>query len=133
MGLRYYYTDGRDADTGPALTTTHHSNPREYPPVRWIDEDGDVAFKCEGRTHVILIDPDDDTFFNLALPCFWSIESEQERAKVAQVAQFATAQTKVAKVYPTKDNTIAAVEMFCSPSYWCCMSTTTPAKAQACS
>jgi len=80
-----------------------------------IDGDGDVLFKYEGKTYAIIIDPDDDIFFNLAIPGFWSIESEEERAQVAQAALFATSRTKVAKVYPTKDNTVASVQMFCSP------------------
>ncbi len=109
------HPDGRTTMTKQERAEMYRSYLAEEGYVPKIDSDGDVAFKCEGRTYVILIDPDDDTFFNIALPCFWSIESEEERAKVAHAAQYATAHTKVAKIYPTKDNTIAAVEMFCSP------------------
>jgi len=80
-----------------------------------IDGDGDVAFKHEGGNYVIIIDDDDDEFFRLVYPGFWEIENEPERAKVAQAALHATAQTKVAKVFPVRDNTWASIEMFCSP------------------
>ena len=33
----------------------------------WIDEDGDVVFRCEGRTYCIIIDEDEPTFFRLIL------------------------------------------------------------------
>lgn len=80
-----------------------------------IDEDGDVAFKYEGGSYVIIVDDKDDVFFRLIYPGFWSIESEEERTKVTQAALHATAQTKVAKVFMVRDNTWASIEMFCSP------------------
>ncbi len=80
-----------------------------------IDEDGDVVFKFEGGNYVILIDEDDEDYFVLLYPSFWSIESEEERAKVILAALQATTKTKVAKVLPGDDNTTAAIEMFCSP------------------
>lgn len=108
-------TTGRTPMTKPERAEMYKNYLAEEGFVPKIDDDGDVAFKCEGRTYAILIDKDDDTFFHLALPCFWSIENEAERAQVEQAALFATSRTKVAKVYPTKDNTVAAVELFCSP------------------
>ena len=80
-----------------------------------VDEDGDIVFKCEGKTYVILVEDKDAEFFRLAYPNFWSIDSEAERAKVAEASLHATTQTKVVKVFPIKDNTWAAIEMFCSP------------------
>ncbi len=59
-------------------------------------------------------DENDEEFFRLVYPGFWSIESELEREK-AQRALTATAQTKVAKVFLVCDNTWASIEMFCSP------------------
>ncbi len=80
-----------------------------------IDGDGDVSFKFEGGNYVIVIPEQDEMFFNLIYPAFWPIESEAERAKVVIASLYATSQTKVAKVFPIKDNTWAAIEMFCSP------------------
>jgi hypothetical protein len=80
-----------------------------------IDSDGDVVFKYEGRMYCIVVDEEDEEYFNVVYPGFWPIESESERGKVAQAALHATARVKVVKVHPVRDNTWAAVEMFCSP------------------
>lgn len=80
-----------------------------------VDNDGDVFFKFEGRGYVILIGEKDEEFFSLAFPNFWSLESDAERAKAVDAALHATKQTKVAKVFPVKDDTWATVELFCCP------------------
>jgi hypothetical protein len=80
-----------------------------------IDKDGDVVFKTEGKIYVIIIDENDEEFFRLLFPNFWPIESEQERAKVERAALHATAETKVAKVFPVKDDVMASIEIFCNP------------------
>lgn len=80
-----------------------------------IDNDGDVVFKMEGRTFLILIDPKDDEFLQVCLPNFWPIESEDERERAQVAANYATEQTKVAKVFPVADNMWATAELFCSP------------------
>jgi hypothetical protein len=80
-----------------------------------VDDDGDVFFKFEGRCFVILVAEKDEEFFSLAYPNFWSIESDPERAKVVDAALYATKETKVAKVFPVRDNTWATIEMFCCP------------------
>jgi len=80
-----------------------------------IDRDGDVTFKHEGGSYVIIIDEDDETYFRLVFPSFWSIESDEERVRVILAAVHATAQIKVAKVYPLGDQTFASIEMFVSP------------------
>ena len=70
-----------------------------------IDDDGDVVFKYEGGTYYISIYKDDERYFQLVFPAFWSIDSadELERAKTACVK---TTQTvKAAKVYLVRDNT----------------------------
>lgn len=80
-----------------------------------IDDDGDVIFKYEGGTFLILLDDKDEEYFKLVYPAFWPIETEHERLKALRVAFDATANTKVAKVYIIKDNAWAAIEMFCDP------------------
>ncbi len=79
-----------------------------------LDSDGDVVFKREGRTYLILIDDADPTFFRLVFPNFWEIESDPERLQVLLAAQSATADTKVAKVFIVGDNVWASVEQFVS-------------------
>jgi hypothetical protein len=80
-----------------------------------IDGDGDLIFKQEGRTYVLIIDEKDPDFLRLAFPNFWSIESEEERKRATSSAMTATAKTKVAKVYLAGDNTWAAIETFAKP------------------
>ncbi|MEO0086301.1 MAG: hypothetical protein ABIK37_06700 [candidate division WOR-3 bacterium] len=80
-----------------------------------IDKDGDVMFRREGRVYFIFVSEKDDEYFQLVFPNFWKIESEEERRRVEQAAIAATAGTKVAKVYPVRDNVWATIEMFCKP------------------
>ena len=80
-----------------------------------VDKDGDVMFKFEGGTYFVLVDEEDEMFFQIMYPSFWPIESEEERARVEKAAQLATRSTKVAKVYPQRDNVTASVELLCVP------------------
>lgn len=77
-----------------------------------LDEDGDIVFKSEGRTLYIRMYPDDPEYMQLVLPNFWKIESETEREMALLAANHATRVTKVAKVFVTKANTCASIEMF---------------------
>ncbi len=77
-----------------------------------MDEDGDIVFKSEGKTLYIRMYPDDTEYLQLVLPNFWKIESEEERELANIAANYATRVTKVAKVFTTKANTCASIEMF---------------------
>ncbi len=79
-----------------------------------IDGDGDIMFKREGRTYLVVLDDDDDEFFRILFPGFWKIENDEERRRVERAALKATTDTKVAKVFPIRDNTWATIELFCS-------------------
>lgn len=79
-----------------------------------IDKDGDILFKVEGKSYLVILDENDLEFFRLIFPKFWSIDSDEERAKVEQAALRATSGTKVAKVFPVQDDTWASVELFTS-------------------
>jgi hypothetical protein len=81
-----------------------------------INANGNVSFKCEGRTYVIRIDEEDEEYFELAYPNFWPIESDEERSRVMEAALAVIADNKVVKIYPEDDtNTWATIELFCSP------------------
>jgi hypothetical protein len=80
-----------------------------------LDGNGNVFFKCEGRTMVIQVDEKDDEFFRLIHPNLWSIESDAELAEVKEAAIRATTETKVAKIFPVGDDTWATIEAFYSP------------------
>ncbi len=62
-----------------------------------------------------MIDEGDQEFFYLIRPELWLIESEDERMRIMHAALLATKTTRVAKVFPLRDNVWAAVQMFCSP------------------
>ena len=79
-----------------------------------IDDDGDIMFKSQGSTLFICTYNDDDVYLKVMLPGFWSIESDQERAKVYYVANKVASEYKVAKVNVIKDNTYASCEIFIS-------------------
>ena len=76
------------------------------------DGDGDLIFKKEGRTYLIICDDEDRMFFRLVFPNFWSIDSDAERLQALSAAQESTADTKVAKVFLVRDNVWASVELF---------------------
>lgn len=78
-----------------------------------IDGDGDITFKIEGHVYFVSLD-DDEEFFRIIFPCFWKIESAEERSRVERAALKANADIKVAKVFPVKDNTWAVIEIFSS-------------------
>ena len=84
-----------------------HLKDEGYRPA--LDDDGDIYFKKEGKTYLIILDEDDPTFFRLVFPNFWEIESDEERERVVHAASAATAATKVTKVFPVEDNVWASI------------------------
>lgn len=80
-----------------------------------IDSDGDVIFKYEGLTYIILISEDDDEYFQM-MALFWDIESAEERRRAHSAALEISKNLKVVKLVPYGDDSMsAAVEMFCVP------------------
>jgi hypothetical protein len=77
-----------------------------------LDEDGDISFKYEGKHLYINVDEDDQEYFRIMFPNFWSIESPEERSKAYKAASFTTGAVKVAKTYVANDNMIIAAEVF---------------------
>lgn len=80
-----------------------------------IDNDGDVIFKAEGLSYLLFAGEDDPTYFRLALPFFWEIESPAERQRVLAAAAVVNAEVKVVKLYVVEDHTWASVEMLMDP------------------
>jgi hypothetical protein len=77
------------------------------------DSDGDVYFKKEGYTYFLIVDADDDMFFQVLFPGFWAIESPAERQKALEACCFATSETKVAKAFIAKNDKVSvSVEVF---------------------
>jgi len=80
-----------------------------------IDNDGDVMFRYEGGNYYITADEQDEAYFRIMYPSFWSVETEEERKRAVHASVAASAETKVAKVYISHGKAVAAVEMFCTP------------------
>ncbi len=100
--------------TGPAELYMHYLANEGFQPK--IDGDGDVVFKCEGKTYYIDIDTEDPQFFRLVFPQFWSVDSDEEFERIRNAANEANLKTKVTKVYivtlPSGKDTCAAIEIF---------------------
>lgn len=78
-----------------------------------LDQDGDVVFKREGKTFFIQVSDQDQNYFRLVLPNFWTIESPAERAKVMIAADKTNSLSKAAKVFTTANNNVwVSVEIF---------------------
>lgn len=79
-----------------------------------IDDDGDVAFRMEGRSLMVMADEDDRGFFRALMPYFWRIDSAEELTRARQVALQLTSEYKAVKVFVLDDysNVSASVELF---------------------
>lgn len=77
-----------------------------------MDEDGDITFKVEGKLYFFLIDDEDDRYYKLVFPNFWSVDDESEREKITHACLHAARSVKVVKMYTVRDNTWAVIEMF---------------------
>lgn len=76
-----------------------------------FDDDGDIVFKKEGKSYVIAFD-DDEYFFNLLYPNFWSIDDMEEMAKAKEVALQVMRKCKVTKIRIGKEMVSASLEIF---------------------
>ena len=63
-----------------------------------IDNDNDVVFKYEGKTFLISIDEQDEQYFRLIFPNFWSVNDTTELSKALKVANDVNSSIKVATV-----------------------------------
>ena len=98
--------------SGPAKLYKEYLSKEGYRPE--FGPEGDVMFKAEGFLYFVEIDQDDEQFFRIIFPYFWSIETPEEHKAAVEAANFATMKTKVAKVYVHNDgkNTSASIELF---------------------
>ena len=90
---------------------THFLKTEGYLPD--LERDDAVMFKKGDGTYFIPVDDDAD-FFQIMRP-FWPIESEEERAKAARVANQVNARAKVAKLYFLDNDTWVSVQLLCAP------------------
>ncbi|WP_052351809.1 YbjN domain-containing protein [Deinococcus pimensis] len=76
-----------------------------------LDEDGDVAFQYQGGHFYLDTRGADPQYFQLTFPWFHEFTPE-ERPRVLEVAATVTAESKVVKIYPQGNDTMATVELF---------------------
>lgn len=75
------------------------------------DSDGDIRFKAEGRSLVVIFTPGDPGYLRLALPNFWPIDDEDERNAAYRAANMVTLESKCVAIFVTpNDNMWATVE-----------------------
>lgn len=79
-----------------------------------IDDDGDVKVKVQGLTMYIRTSDNDEEFLKVWLPNIWSIENDNERAKLHWVANKLNREYKCGKVYLTDEDTHIVCEIFIS-------------------
>lgn len=77
-----------------------------------VDGDGDIHFKYEGGHYYLCTSNPDMEYFRIIYPQFWSIDSQEEFERVLRAASHATQKTKVAKIFPVRDDTWASLEIF---------------------
>ena len=80
-----------------------------------IDEDDDIVFKFQGKTHFIETNESDESYFRLIFPNFWQIDTPEAESHALVVMSEVNAEIKVAKIYQRKDSIHATVEMFIDP------------------
>jgi len=77
-----------------------------------FDEDGDVYFKYEGSTYVVIANHGDATVLSLLLPYFWPLEDTAERARALEAAMHAQANIRIGRVTVLDDNVSASVNAY---------------------
>jgi hypothetical protein len=75
---------------------------------------GDLSFKYEGQTYLIIVDEKDPRFFHLLYTGVWKIETPEVLREALEVCNQLTSGRKVAKVFVTQDraHVNASVELF---------------------
>jgi hypothetical protein len=73
-----------------------------------VDGDGDILFKIQGKSYYIMIDAKDAKYLWLSYPNFWNANTAQRRRQATMAASYASARTKVARVYLDSNNYVSA-------------------------
>lgn len=77
-----------------------------------LDEDGDVYFKYEGSTYVVLTGSNEPTVLVVVLPYFWSLDDAAERTRALEAAMFAHRHVRIGRVTVMEDNVSASVNAY---------------------
>lgn len=77
-----------------------------------IDEDGDLAFRYEGRHYALCFDNDDPLFSKLILPNIWELDSQQEFQRALAALDHLNRRLKLVKAFTVRDHIWLSVEMW---------------------
>jgi len=77
-----------------------------------LDADGDVLFKYEGCTYIVITVHNDPTSFCLLLPYFWPIEDPAERIRALEAAMHAQRTVRIGRVTVLDDDVTASVDAY---------------------
>ena len=77
-----------------------------------LDDDGDVYFKYEGSTYMVIANHGDATVLSVLLPYFWPLEDPAERARALEAAMHAQATIRIGRVMVLDENVSASVNAY---------------------
>lgn len=77
-----------------------------------LDDDGDVYFKYEGMTYLLLTASNEPTVLTLVLPYFWPLEDAAERTRALEAAMVAHRHVRIGRVTVLEDNVSASVNAY---------------------
>ena len=77
-----------------------------------LDEDGDVYFKYEGATYVVIAGHGDATILTVLLPYFWPLEDAAERTRAMEAAMNAQKSVRIGRVTVLDENVSASVNAY---------------------
>lgn len=77
-----------------------------------LDEDGDVTFRFEGYTFIIVTSTNEPTVLTLVLPYFWPLDDAAERQRALEAAMAAHRQVRIGRVTVLDTNVTASVNAY---------------------
>lgn len=77
-----------------------------------LDEDGDVTFRFEGYTFIVVTGTDEPTVLTLILPYFWPLDDAAERQRALEAAMSAHQQVRIGRVTVLETNVTASVNAY---------------------
>ena len=77
-----------------------------------LDEDGDVVFKYQGYTNILMTAQGDATAFCLMVPYFWPLEDAAERARALEAAMYAQMNIRIGRVTVMDRDVTATVNAY---------------------
>ena len=111
-----------DADVEP-VTTTPTPTPYEAAVLDFLteegfrarlDEEGDVYFKYQGMTYVVITRDNEPTVLQILLPYFWPLEDALTRTRAMEAAMDAHKTVRIGRIIVWEDNVSATVNAYLS-------------------